>query len=93
MHRSARLSIAAALCALALLGPEVTIAEEDQTFSDEQLDQMLAPIALHPDALLSQVLMASTYPLDLGPETDKRARAVARFEPDETWTEAEADED
>lgn len=34
-------------------------------FSNEQLDQMLAPVALYPDALLSQVLMASTYPDDV----------------------------
>ena len=31
----------------------------------EQLDQMLAPIALHPDPLLSQILMAATYPLEV----------------------------
>ncbi|QPN43221.1 DUF3300 domain-containing protein [Priestia aryabhattai] len=31
-------------------------------FNPEQLDQMLAPIALYPDALLAQVLMAATYP-------------------------------
>src|SRR6266581_2322665 len=30
-----------------------------------ELDQMLAPIALYPDALLSQILMASTYPLEV----------------------------
>ena len=35
------------------------------TFSREQLDQMMAPIALYPDSLLSQVLMASTYPGDV----------------------------
>lgn len=35
------------------------------TFSNEELDQMLAPIALYPDALLAQVLMASTYPADV----------------------------
>jgi len=35
------------------------------SFSKEQLAQMLAPIALYPDALLSQVLMASTYPLEI----------------------------
>ncbi|MBI5632687.1 MAG: DUF3300 domain-containing protein [Nitrospirae bacterium] len=34
-------------------------------FSKEQLAQMLAPVALFPDALLSQVLMASTYPLEV----------------------------
>nr|EPB94218.1 hypothetical protein L321_20402 [Pseudomonas plecoglossicida NB2011] len=31
-------------------------------FNQEQLDQMMAPIALYPDSLLAQVLMASTYP-------------------------------
>jgi hypothetical protein len=31
----------------------------------EELDQIVAPIALHPDALLAQVLMASTYPLEV----------------------------
>lgn len=31
-------------------------------FTREQLDQMLAPIALYPDSLLAQILMASTYP-------------------------------
>jgi Protein of unknown function (DUF3300) len=33
--------------------------------SKEQLEQLLAPIALYPDSLLSQVLMASTYPADV----------------------------
>src|SRR5262249_41371180 len=31
----------------------------------EQLDAMLAPIALYPDELLTQLLMASTYPLQV----------------------------
>src|SRR5215472_9085588 len=31
-------------------------------FSKQQLDQMLAPIALYPDQLLMQVLMAATFP-------------------------------
>ena len=35
------------------------------TFSSEQLEQIVAPIALYPDALLAQVLMASTYPLEV----------------------------
>lgn len=34
-------------------------------FSREALAQMLAPIALYPDVLLSQVLMAATYPLEV----------------------------
>lgn len=34
-------------------------------YGQEELDQMLAPIALYPDDLLVQVLMASTYPLEV----------------------------
>ena len=36
-----------------------------QPLSSDQLDTLVAPIALYPDALLSQVLVASTYPLEL----------------------------
>ncbi|RZA33668.1 MAG: DUF3300 domain-containing protein, partial [Lysobacteraceae bacterium] len=36
-----------------------------QTFSEQELQQLVAPIALHPDALFSQILMASTYPLEV----------------------------
>lgn len=35
---------------------------DDQNYSAEQLDALLAPIALYPDQLLTQILMASTYP-------------------------------
>jgi hypothetical protein len=35
------------------------------TFSQEELNQLLAPVALYPDALLAQILMASTYPLEV----------------------------
>ena len=38
---------------------------QSQTFKQEQLDQLLAPIALYPDPLLSQILMASTYPANI----------------------------
>ncbi len=34
-------------------------------FNPEQLDAMLAPIALYPDDLLVQTLMAATYPLQI----------------------------
>ena len=37
----------------------------DKTFKQEELDQLLAPIALYPDSLLAQILMASTYPLEV----------------------------
>lgn len=39
--------------------------EEDELLSKEEIEQLVAPIALHPDALLSQILMASTYPLEV----------------------------
>jgi len=34
-------------------------------FTAEQLEQIAAPVALYPDPLLAQVLMASTYPLEV----------------------------
>jgi hypothetical protein len=34
-------------------------------FSEEELAQMLAPIALYPDSLIAQILMAATYPLEV----------------------------
>jgi Protein of unknown function (DUF3300) len=40
-------------------------AEEKKTFAPEQIEQLVAPIALHPDDLVSQILMASTYPLEV----------------------------
>jgi hypothetical protein len=42
-----------------------TYLEPSEKYSREELTQMLAPIALYPDALLSQVLMASTYPIEV----------------------------
>jgi hypothetical protein len=39
--------------------------ESKKVFSPEELDQMLAPIALYPDSLFAQVLMASTYPIEI----------------------------
>ena len=39
--------------------------EQPAKFKKEELAQMLAPIALYPDSLLSQILMASTYPIEV----------------------------
>jgi hypothetical protein len=36
-----------------------------QTLTPDQLDDLLAPIALYPDPLLSQIMVASTYPLEV----------------------------
>ena len=37
----------------------------DQLLKPEQLDALVSPIALYPDTLLAEVLMASTYPLEV----------------------------
>jgi hypothetical protein len=39
--------------------------DQAEGYSAEQLDALLAPIALYPDELLTQVLMASVYPLEI----------------------------
>ena len=55
----------------------VTVPAKDPVFTQEQLDQMIAPIALYPDPLLAQLLMAVTYPGEV-------AEAV-------TWSKAHPD--
>lgn len=45
-------------------------AQELRPFTQAELDQMLAPIALFPDALLAQTLMAATYPADVALAVD-----------------------
>ena len=60
-------------------------------YSQAELDQMLAPIALYPDSLLSQILMAATYPMEVvlaarwsrgnsGLSGEQAVRAVERYE-------------
>ena len=39
--------------------------DEPPRFSQAELDSMLAPIALYPDQMLSQLLMAATFPRDI----------------------------
>src|ERR1700739_2746059 len=39
--------------------------EEAAKIPGDQLDSLVAPIALYPDPLLSQTLVASTYPLEI----------------------------
>src|SRR5579872_4736830 len=59
------------LLALFLLSPTVAAAQTSDSGSNApqltnaQLDQLVAPIALYPDPLLSEVLMAATYPLQV----------------------------
>ena len=64
--------VAAMVLVLAIASPPVvaqtytqTYTQAQRIYSQAELDQMLAPIALYPDRLLSQVLMAATYPLEV----------------------------
>ena len=46
-----------------LSGQAISPSVEQQT--PEELQQLVAPIALYPDALVSQILAASTYPTEI----------------------------
>ncbi len=65
--------------------------EPSEKYSQEELAQMLAPIALYPDALLSQVLMASTYPIEVI-EADRWVRRNSELK-DEALDDALLDKD
>jgi hypothetical protein len=62
------LTLARGEAASAAASPPGAGGQTDQPASklpDEQLDSLVAPIALYPDPLLAQVLAASTYPLEI----------------------------
>jgi len=63
MHKLASYSLL--LIGLWLFGAAAPGAEGNPAYTQQELDQMLAPIALYPDALLSDILMAATYPLEV----------------------------
>ena len=48
------------------------------TLRPEELEQLVAPIALYPDPLLAQIFMASTYPLEVV-QADRFAKANAQL--------------
>ncbi len=57
------------LPSMAIAADKVSYSQEFQAeqtvFSEAELAQILAPIALYPDTLLSHILIASTYPLEV----------------------------
>jgi len=55
------------LVLVALLAPVAAVGQtqEKAPLKPEEIEALVAPIALYPDSLLSQVLMASTYPLEI----------------------------
>ena len=54
---------------------------QQQLLDAGQLDQLVAPIALYPDPLVAQVLMASTYPLEVV-QADRFAKANKKLKGD-----------
>src|SRR5438034_11403335 len=61
--------------------------EQAPKLPNDQLDSLVAPIALYPDALLAQTLAASTYPLEviqlqqwMARNKDLKGKALARSE-------------
>ena len=61
--------------------PQPASAPAQQMLNAGQLDALVAPIALYPDALLSEILMASTYPLEVV-EADRWAKANKNLQGD-----------
>ena len=65
-HKPGVLLLCAALAGAPLLvgvaASSIAHAQSAAKLSNQQLDSPVAPIALYPDALLAQVLMATTFP-------------------------------
>ena len=83
MNRTISLKTLAWFLTVLLATPPTILAQqaEQTVFKQEELDQILAPIALHPDPLVSQILMASTYPLEVV-QTDRWAKQNAKLKGD-----------
>lgn len=58
-------ALAAAPLFVGPAGPTAALAQSAAHLSSQQLDSLTAPVALYPDALLAQVLMAATFPQDV----------------------------
>jgi hypothetical protein len=53
------------ICILIALTSLSSYSNEEYEFTEAERAQMLAPIALYPDSLLTHILIASTYPLEI----------------------------
>lgn len=62
---SALLAVGALLLMLAPSAPGWAQDPTGEAVSDAELDQILAPVALYPDSVLSHLLIAATYPLEV----------------------------
>ncbi|HEY0503706.1 MAG TPA: DUF3300 domain-containing protein [Lysobacter sp.] len=100
--RTFALHLLAALLMAAVAAPRAAPAQSpskpsaaapaSEKFTAEQLDQMMAQVALYPDSLLAQVLMASTYPGDVADAVawskahkDAKGEEAVRQVADQPW--------
>ena len=83
MARLSRLIVLALLCAVSSSASAQApqSAASQSLLTPAQLDQLVAPIALYPDPLLTQVLIASTYPLEVV-QADRWAKSNANLKGD-----------
>jgi Protein of unknown function (DUF3300) len=72
--------------------PSATTPAESARIPADQLDSLVAPVALYPDPLLAQILAASTYPLEiiqlqqwLANHKDLQGKALADAVEKESW--------
>jgi len=63
--------------------------QPDQGFASQQLEQLVAPIALYPDNLIAQILAASTYPAQVV-AADHWLQSMGRVSPDQVAAAADA---
>ncbi len=99
-HRSWLRSISLLCATLVVPGDVLLTAQQgaasapkpDAPMPGDQLDSLVAPIALYPDPLLAQVLAASTYPLELvqlqqwlGKHKDLKDKALAEAVQKQDW--------
>lgn len=91
IYRPGKLALTISLLLPLLVGCSTSQAVEKTTystsaaqasFSEAQLDSLLAPIALYPDTVLSHVLIAATYPLEVV-EADRWARSNKKLTGDD----------
>lgn len=75
--------------AAAAYGPQNAAppAQPGATLSPQQLDDLVAPIALYPDPLVAEILAASTYPMEIA-EAQQWARDHSKWKPSKLMDEA-----
>ena len=84
--RNILLVLSMALTSITVAQP--SYAQEEIQISQAELDQILAPIALYPDTLLSHILIGATYPLEII-QADRWAQANKSLSSDEILQRAE----